>query len=136
LRFCAEVIGGLSSPWDAASIQALDGETVHLQEGLGADGHDALDGRAGVVTSAGVDVTAECVRGPEMGLALVTKYGIGTAILKARSPSCGSSQIDDGTFTHTLKPGQGVLAALLSRNGVTVISDEGLADLEAPWARA
>lgn len=58
-----------------------------------------------------------------MGLALVKWYGIKTAILKAFSLSCGSRLIYDGTFTLTLKPGQGVLAALLNRNDVAVYSN-------------
>lgn len=124
LPFCAEVAGGLTIPRGDASIQAFDGERVLFREASEADGHDVLDGRARVVTSEGVDVTEEYVRGAEMGLALVKRYGIKTAILKAFSPSCGSRQVYDGTFTLTLKPGQGVLAALLSRNGVAVYSNE------------
>ena len=124
LPFCAEVAGGLSIPRGDASIQAFDGERVLFREGSEADGHDVLDGRAKVVTSEGVDVTEEYVRGAEMGLELVKRYGIKTAILKAFSPSCGSRKIYDGTFTLTLKPGQGVLTALLTRNGVAVYSNE------------
>jgi len=124
LPFCAEVAGGLSIPRGDASIQALDGERVLFREPSEVDGHDVLDGRARVVTSDEVDVTDEYVRGAQMGLELVKHYGIKTAVLKAFSPSCGSQKIYDGTFTLTLKPGQGVLAALLARNGVTVYSNE------------
>jgi uncharacterized protein YbbK (DUF523 family) len=129
LPFCAEVTGGLTIPRGDASIQACDGETVLFRQGSTADGHDVLDGNAKVVTSDGVDVTDEYVRGAGIGLALVKKYGIKTAILKAYSPSCGSQRIYDGTFTLTLKPGQGVLAALLTRHGVTVYSENNLKDL-------
>lgn len=124
LPFCAEVAGGLSIPRGDASIQAFDGQRVLFREPSGVDGHDVLEGKAKVVTSDGVDVTEEYVRGAQMGLALVKRHGIKTAILKAFSPSCGCHQIYDGTFTLTLKPGQGVLAALLSRNGVAVYSNE------------
>jgi uncharacterized protein YbbK (DUF523 family) len=124
LPFCAEVAGGLSIPRGDASIQAFDGERVLFRQASAVDDHDVLDGKAKVVTSEGVDVTEEYVRGAEMGLALVKQYGIKTAILKAFSPSCGCHQIYDGTFTLTLKPGKGVLAALLSRNGVAVYSNE------------
>lgn len=126
LPFCAEVAGGLTIPRGDASIQACEGGRLLFGEVSVMDGHDVLDGGAKVVTRDGVDVTDEYVCGARMGLALVEKYGIKTAILKAYSPSCGSRQIYDGSFTLTLKPGQGVLAALLSRNGVTVISDEEL----------
>ena len=123
LPFCAEVAGGLAIPRGDASIQAFDGEKVLFQQASNLDGHDVLDGRAKVVTKDGVDVTEEYVCGAEVGLAVVKKYGIKIALLKAYSPSCGSQQIYDGTFTLTLKSGQGVLAALLSRNGVTVYSE-------------
>ena len=127
LPFCAEVSGGLAIPRGDASIQAFDGTQVLFKQRSDADGHDVLDDRARVVTKEGQDVTAEYLRGAEMGLALAKEYDIKTAILKAYSPSCGSQKIYDGTFTLTLKPGQGVLAALLTRNGITVYSDEELA---------
>ncbi len=48
------------------------------------------------------------------------------AILKARSPSCGSGTIYDGTFSGTRVPGDGIFAALLKKNGIKVISEEDL----------
>ena len=45
------------------------------------------------------------------------------AILKARSPSCGSGKVYDGTFTGRLVDGDGVLAALLKENGITVYTE-------------
>jgi uncharacterized protein YbbK (DUF523 family) len=132
LAFCAEVTGGLSIPRGDASIHAYDGDKVLFKQVSTVDGHDVLDGRARVVTKEGIDVTAEYVRGAERGLELVKRYGVTTAILKAHSPSCGSREIYDGTFTLTLKPGQGVLAALLSRDGVTVYSENDLIDLLGP----
>ena len=46
------------------------------------------------------------------------------AILKAKSPSCGHGKIYDGTFTHTLVPGDGVFTALLKAHGIPVYSEE------------
>ena len=46
------------------------------------------------------------------------------AVLKSRSPSCGCGRIYDGTFTHTLVDGDGVLAELLKKNGIKIISEE------------
>jgi uncharacterized protein YbbK (DUF523 family) len=48
------------------------------------------------------------------------------AILKAGSPSCGSSFIYDGTFSKTAVQGEGITAALLRRNGVVVFSEDEL----------
>jgi len=129
LPYCAEVAGGLTIPRGDASIQLLDGDRLQFKQASACSGHDVLDGRARVVTKDGVDVTEEYVRGAEMGLALARQYGIRTAVLKAYSPSCGSQQIYDGSFTLTLKPGQGVLAALLSRHGVTIYSENNLTSL-------
>jgi uncharacterized protein YbbK (DUF523 family) len=45
-------------------------------------------------------------------------------VLKARSPSCGSSRIYDGTFFSTLRDGEGVTAAALRAAGIDVVSEE------------
>ena len=51
-----------------------------------------------VVSSLGADVTAQYRRGAEEALRLAELYGCTTAVLKERSPSCGSGAIYDGTF--------------------------------------
>lgn len=56
------------------------------------------------------------------------KYGVTEAVLKEKSPSCGSSLIYDGSFTGTLRPGVGVTAALLLRNGITVRDEQSCAE--------
>lgn len=57
------------------------------------------------------------------------KYGVTEAVLKEKSPSCGSSLIYDGSFTGTLRPGVGVTAALLLRNGITVRNEQSCAEM-------
>ena len=113
---CPEVAGGLPVPRPPA-------ETVS------GDGDDVLDGRARVVTIAGEDVTRAYLRGAEWALEAAQRYGISLAILKQRSPSCGSSCVYDGTHSGRLVAGQGVTAALLRRHGVVVWSEEDLACL-------
>ncbi|GAB1475194.1 DUF523 domain-containing protein [Bacillota bacterium] len=46
------------------------------------------------------------------------------ALLKAKSPTCGSKRIYDGTFSHKVVDGNGVFAELLINNGIKVISEE------------
>ncbi len=116
---CPEAAGGLPTPRPPAEI-------------VGGDGSDVLDGRAQVTTLTGEDVSAAYVRGAECALAAARRYGITTAILKQRSPSCGSDRIYDGSHTGKLKAGQGVTAALLRRNGVSVRSENDLACLGTP----
>lgn len=110
---CPEVDGGLGTPRPPAEI-------------VGGDGADVLAGRARVVTNEGVDVTEAYVKGAERALAAARRSGATTAILKARSPSCGVGRVYDGSFSRTLEAGDGVTAALLAADGVEVVSDEDL----------
>jgi uncharacterized protein YbbK (DUF523 family) len=111
---CPEVAGGMTIPRPPSEI--VDG-----------DGDDVLDGRACVLTITGEDVTEAFLRGAEQALAVARRHGITRAILKQRSPSCGSVHIYDGTHRGRLRAGLGVTAALLRRHGV-IIQSEG--DLE------
>ncbi len=110
---CPEVAGGLPIPRPPAEV-------------VGGSGEDVLDGKAKVVTIDGEDVTAAYIRGAEVALAVARRCGATTAVLKARSPSCGPSHIYDGTHSGVLVPGRGVTAALLRRAGLEVVSEEGL----------
>ena len=76
-----------------------------------------------VVMRDGRDVTAEYRRGAEEALRLAELYGCRAAVLKERSPSCGCGRIYDGTFTGTLRPGDGVTAEMLKANGMQVYGE-------------
>lgn len=110
IALCPEVFGGLGVPR----------ENIEL---VGGDGSDVLDGRAQAVTSSGKDVTTEVVLGAKKILNLALRYNIKEAILKSNSPTCGAGQIYDGTFSKKLKAGDGVLAALLKRNGIKILKE-------------
>ena len=125
IALCPEVAGGLPTPRAPAEIP-------------GGQGVQVLDGTAPVMTVEGEDVTAAFVSGARQALALVQQHGIGIAILKANSPSCGNVLTYDGSFSATKVEGQGVTAALLIRAGVQVFSElqleeaaEALAQLDA-----
>ena len=75
------------------------------------------------------DLTAQYRRGAEEALHLAALYGCTTAVLKERSPSCGSGQIYDGTFSGTLTEGWGTAAALLRANGIRVLGESDLQGL-------
>lgn len=77
----------------------------------------------GVFDRGGKDVTAQYRQGAEEVLRLARLYGCTHAVLKERSPSCGSGQIYDGIFSHVLVPGSGVAAELLAQNGITVLGE-------------
>ena len=68
-------------------------------------------------------MTAEYRRGAECALETVRREGVLAAVLKERSPSCGSGRIYDGTFSGRLTSGDGVTAALLKENGIAVYGE-------------
>lgn len=77
-----------------------------------------------VMNAKSQDMTEYFKRGAAKTLETAKKYNIKKAILKEKSPSCGSKCIYDGTFTKTLIPGEGITTKLLRENGIDVISDE------------
>ena len=103
---CPEQLGGLETPRNPS---------------------ERRDGR--VVMNSGEDVTAQYARGAAQALYLAERFGCTKALLKERSPSCGSGQIYDGSFSGTLRGGWGVTAELLAQNGVTVLGESELAKL-------
>lgn len=97
---CPEQLGGLATPRPPAERQ---GERV--------------------VTKTGADVTEAYRRGAEEALRLCRLLGCEAAVLKERSPSCGHGEIYDGTHSGTLTAGDGVTAALLAANGISVYGE-------------
>ena len=72
----------------------------------------------------GKDVTRNYDIGAEKALNICLYLGIKVAILKEYSPSCGTHQIYNGTFSNRKINGMGVTAELLKRKGITVISED------------
>ena len=103
---CPESAGGLSTPRDPS---------------------ERLGDR--VVSIKGRDVTAEYIKGAETALHLAGRYGCKAALLKAKSPSCGKSEIYDGSFSERLVPGDGVTAELLQRSGIFVYNEDDIENL-------
>jgi len=93
---CPEQLGGLPTPRTPADL-------------VGGDGNDVLDGTARVVDREGRDVTRQFIHGARQCLTIAHSQNITTALLKARSPSCG------------LTPKTGVTAALLIAHGIKVL---------------
>jgi len=110
IALCPEIFGRLGIPR----------ENIEL---AGGDGGDLLDGKARAVSASGKDVTQNLIDGANSVLGIVNKFGIKEAVLKSNSPTCGSGSIYDGNFCKKLVPGDGVLAALLKRNGIKVITE-------------
>ena len=102
---CPEQLGGLATPRAPAERR---GDRVVTQTG---------------------DVTAQYARGAEEALHLAQAMGCRKALLKERSPSCGSGGIYDGTFTRTLTAGDGVTAELLKYHGLAIYGETRWEDL-------
>lgn len=85
-----------------------------------------------VLTRDGRDVTENYLRGAQEALRIARITGCQTALLKAKSPSCGCGRIYDGTHTGTLTDGNGVTAALLMRNGISVCNEDAMDALLSP----
>lgn len=82
-----------------------------------------------VWSKSGKDVTAAFEAGAQKALEKALANGCRTAVLKERSPSCGSGKIYDGTFTGTLTDGSGVAAALFAENGIAVLGESRVGEL-------
>lgn len=76
-----------------------------------------------VVTRDRRDVTAQYEKGALIALRLSRLYGCEAALLKERSPSCGSGMIYDGSFTGSLVPGFGAAAELLREMEIPVFGE-------------
>ena len=77
----------------------------------------------GVYGRDGADVTAAYERGAQTALRLSERFGCRRALLKERSPSCGSGVIYDGSFSRTLIPGDGWAAEKLRAEGVALYGE-------------
>ena len=107
LFVCPEVYGGLSTPREPAE----------MKDGL-------------VVTKTAKNVSENFKFGAKICLKIAKLNGCKKAILKARSPSCGSGQIYDGSFTKKLIFGDGIAAKLLKENGILVFSEDEIGRLD------
>ena len=100
---CPEVMGGLSVPRCPC-------------ERIGAR----------VMNERGEDVTAQFKAGAELTANICERQGVKKALLKEKSPSCGSGRIYDGTFSHTVIAGDGVTAERLRALGIALFGESEL----------
>ena len=105
IPFCPEMEGGLKCPRERSEIK-----------------NDV------VTTESGRDVTHQFELGAEKAYNICLYLGIRYAILTDYSPSCGSTQIYDGTFRNRLVNGEGVTARYLKAKGIKIIPDTKIAE--------
>ncbi len=100
---CPEVTGGLPIP--RVPVELVNGIAINRD---------------------GVNVDKEFRLGVERILNKLENEDVELVILQPRSPSCGTKQIYDGTFTRTLIPGQGMFAKALIEKGYKVVEPDEL----------
>ncbi len=103
---CPEVLGGLKIPREPSEIR---GKRVY--------------------TKSGDDVTGEYEEGARRALILAMKNGCKRAVLKEKSPSCGSGLIHNGLFDGGLVEGDGVTARFLKIYGIEVLGESEVGKL-------
>lgn len=83
-----------------------------------------------VVTRDGRDVTQQYSAGAEEAVRLALENKVVCAIMKEKSPSCGSGMIYDGSFSGKLVEGEGLAVELLRNAGIRVFSEKQLDEVE------
>lgn len=116
IPLCPEVEGGRPVPRESVEI-------------TGGTAEDVLAGNAFVKDKEGKDHTKEVIAGVEYVMAAVKKLNIKQAVLKSKSPTCGSGKVYDGTFSGTLIDGHGVLAEALIAADVEVYTENNIEKL-------
>jgi len=109
---CPEQMGGLSTPREPSEIVSGDSDEICVK------------------TKSGKDVSLEFINGAQIAMRVFEICSCEMAILKARSPSCGSGTIYDGSFTGSKTSGDGVFAKMLKEKGIPVYTEEELKSLE------
>ncbi|MDF2676114.1 MAG: hypothetical protein K0Q97_405 [Bacillota bacterium] len=101
IMVCPEVMGGMSTPRLPCEIK--ENKVINVNN---------------------ENKTENFLLGANEVLKIAKKYNIKKAILKEKSPSCGSHFIYNGSFNKTLIKGEGMTTKLLRENKIEVFSDE------------
>lgn len=107
VKHCPEVFGGLPTP-------RPDSQRVGDK----------------VIAKTGEDVTKEYTLGAEEAVRLAKENDVAFCIMKLDSPSCGSKEIYDGTFTDTKIKGQGLAVEMLRDAGFKVFGEDDFDEVE------
>lgn len=103
IPFCPEVMGGLPTPRHPSEI--VGDRVINLID---------------------EDVTVQYKKGAEEALKIAKIYNCKYAILKEKSPSCGSGIIHNGEFDGGYIEGDGITARLLKENGIKVLGESDI----------
>ena len=105
IPICPEVMGGLPTPRTPSEIC---GELVLMKDGR--------------------NVTENYNRGAQKALEIARENACTVAILKEKSPSCGSGLIHNGLFDGGLVEGDGITAKFLKSQGIRVLGESEITE--------
>lgn len=105
IPICPEVMGGLPTPRTPSEIC---GERVLMKDGR--------------------NVTENYNSGARKALEIARENACTVAILKEKSPSCGSGLIHNGLFDGGLVEGDGITTQFLKQNGICVLGESEITE--------
>ncbi len=106
IPICPEVNGGMKTPRTSSEIVGDKVMNAH-----------------------GKDVTQFYYDGAYWATSIARIYNVKLAIMKDRSPSCGSKVIHSGKFDGEVIPGKGITVRQLEKMGVKVLSEDDIDEL-------
>lgn len=109
IPICPEQMGGLTTPRLPAEIVRENPVLIRNCEGF--------------------DVTDAFMTGVDDVMKIIDHFDVELAILKSKSPSCGSKNIYDGTFSSALIDGQGMLSRALMNKGIRVVNEQEINEI-------
>ena len=105
IPICPEVMGGLPTPRVPSEIC---GDRVMMKDGR--------------------NVTENYNRGAKQALEIARENACMVAILKEKSPSCGSGLIHNGLFDGGLVTGDGITTRLFKKEGIRVLGESEITE--------
>jgi len=118
ISVCPEASAGCPIPRPSSEIVGSGGGTAVLER------------EAKILNAKGKNVTDKYIHGAQIVLKIAKKHKIKIAVLKDGSPSCGSINIYDGSFSNKKIKQEGVTAALLRSNGIKVFTEDQLEEVK------
>lgn len=100
ISVCPEELGGLATPREPAEIC-----------------------EKGVITKSGLDVTKAFEVGADLTRQIALEHRVQTAVMKAKSPSCGCGLIYDGNHCGKLISGDGLTTKALRELKIKIITE-------------
>jgi len=107
---CPEQLGGLQTPRPPSFF-------------IKGDGSQTIEGIDNLINDQNENVSSQFRNGAEETLKICQLFNIKTAILKEKSPSCGTHQI---YLKEKLTKGIGVTATILKSNDIRVMSENDI----------